>query len=173
MTGRASSQFPTVNALQGSFGGGASDVFVARIDTVTFTVTETDDTAGTCGADCSLREAVINSNVCAGTQTIDIPAGIYDLSIVGTGEDAAATGDLDITDDAILMGLGAPFIDANGIDRVFEIHSTATVEMHSMLIRGGEAQQGAGVRNYGNLTMVGGVVTNNTGVMGDFFHNAR
>ena len=134
----------------------------------TYTVSKFNDTNdGVCDADCSLREAVINSNVCAGTQTIDIPAGIYDLSIAGTGEDAAATGDLDLTDDAILMGLGAPFIDANGIDRVFEIHNTATVEIHTMLIRGGEAQQGAGIRNYGRLTMVGGVVANNTGVMGD------
>ncbi|MEJ2562964.1 MAG: hypothetical protein P8Z42_09765, partial [Anaerolineales bacterium] len=79
-------------------------------------------------------------------------------------EDAAATGDLDITDDAIIIGEGAPFIDANGVDRVFEIHNGVTAEIHTMLIRGGEEQVGAGIRNWGSLTMYGGVVAENTGV---------
>jgi len=130
-----------------------------------FIVTKFNDTNdGTCDGDCSLREAVIGSNVCSGTQTIRLPAGLYDLSIAGTLEDAAATGDLDITDDAIIIGEGAPFIDANGVDRVFEIHNGVTAEIHTMLIRGGEEQIGAGIRNWGSLTMYGGVVAENTGV---------
>lgn len=130
----------------------------------TFVVTKfTDTNDGACDGDCSLREAVIGSNVCSGTQTIQLPAGIYDLSIAGTGEDLAATGDLDVTEDAIIIGVGAPFIDANSIDRVFEIHSGATVEIHTMLIRGGEEQVGAGIRNHGSLTMYGGVVAENIG----------
>jgi len=134
----------------------------------TFVVTKFNDTNdGACDGDCSLREAVIGSNVCSGTQTIQVPAGSYALSIAGTGEDVAATGDLDITEDAIIIGVGAPSIDANGIDRVFEIHSGATVEIHTMLIHGGEEQIGAGIRNYGSLTMYGGVVANNTGVFPD------
>lgn len=123
-----------------------------------------DTNDGVCDADCSLREAVINSNVCPGAQIIRLPAGTYDLSIAGTGEDAAATGDLDITDDVTIIGMGAPFIDANGIDRVFDIHAPATVEIQTMLIRGGEEQSGAGIRNKSTLTMLGGVVANNTGV---------
>jgi CSLREA domain-containing protein len=130
-----------------------------------FIVTKFNDTNdGVCDGDCSLREAVIGSNVCSGTQTIRIPAGLYELSIAGTLEDLAATGDLDVTHDAIIIGEGAPFIDGNGIDRVFEIHSSATVEISTILIRGGEEQVGAGIRNHGSLTMHGGVVANNTGV---------
>ncbi|NIS81775.1 MAG: CSLREA domain-containing protein, partial [Anaerolineales bacterium] len=133
-----------------------------------YVVTKFNDTNdGVCDGDCSLREAVINSNVCPGAQTIRLPAGIYDLSIAGTLEDAAATGDLDLTDDVTIIGEGAPFIDANGIDRVFEVFDTATVDLHTMLIRGGEEQVGAGIRNWGTLTMHGGVVANNTGVFPD------
>ncbi len=133
-----------------------------------FIVTKFNDTNdGICDGDCSLREAVIGSNVCSGIQTIRIPAGSYDLSIAGTGEDLAATGDLDVTHDAIIIGEGAPSIDANGIDRVFDIHSSATVEISTMMIQGGEEQFGAGIRNQGSLTMHGGVVSNNTCVFPD------
>jgi len=138
----------------------------------TFVVTKFNDTNdGVCDGDCSLREAVIGSNVCSGTQTIQLPAGSYLLSIAGTGEDLAATGDLDITEDAILVGVGAPSINANGIDRVLDIHGSATVEISTMMIQGGEEQFGAGIRNQGSLTMHGGVVSNNTcvfpeGIMG-------
>src|SRR3990172_11572044 len=42
----------------------------------TFTVTKTADTAdGVCGADCSLREAIIAANALAGADTINVPAG--------------------------------------------------------------------------------------------------
>ncbi len=61
-------------------------------------------------ATCSLREAIINANNnntsgsidcvsgAAGVDEIVLPAGTYTLSIAGRSEDAAATGDLDITD---------------------------------------------------------------------------
>jgi CSLREA domain-containing protein len=52
------------------------------------------DTAGTC----TLRAAIMESNALGGGgQTITLPAGTYTLTVPGTGEDAAATGDLDIT----------------------------------------------------------------------------
>ena len=73
-----------------------------------FTVTKTADTNdGTCDADCSLREAIIAANVAAGANTITIPAGIYTLTITGTDEDAAATGDLDLSSDITIIGAGA------------------------------------------------------------------
>src|SRR5437867_4299770 len=45
----------------------------------------------------SLREAVIQANASKGTNTIVVPAGTYMLSLAGTFEDAALTGDLDLT----------------------------------------------------------------------------
>jgi len=56
--------------------------------------------------DCSLREAIQAANTdtavdaCpagSGADTIVVPAGTYAISIAGTGEDANATGDFDIT----------------------------------------------------------------------------
>ena len=48
----------------------------------------------------SLREAVILANYTAGRDTIELQAGTtYQLSIPGSNEDNAASGDLDIRDD--------------------------------------------------------------------------
>jgi len=87
-------------------------------------VTKTEDTDdGLCtGEDCSLREAVITANACEGRQNIEVPAGTYPLTIIGPDEDAAHTGDLDITDTVAINGVGGlVVIDAQGNDRVFHI----------------------------------------------------
>src|SRR5689334_20797495 len=65
----------------------------------TFLVTTTTDSNdGACTvALCSLRDAVIAANANAGADTITLSAGTYTLTLVGANEDAAATGDLDIT----------------------------------------------------------------------------
>ncbi|NIM52595.1 MAG: CSLREA domain-containing protein, partial [Gemmatimonadales bacterium] len=97
----------------------------------TITVNTTDDELNADG-DCSLREAITAANTDAvvdtctagsGTDTITVPAGTYTLSIAGTGEDAAATGDLDVTDDLTINGAGADstIIDGGGIDRVLHV----------------------------------------------------
>ncbi len=62
--------------------------------------------------------------LCAG---INVYAGTYTLTIAGTAEDAAATGDLDITEDIIINGSAssATIIDGNAIDRVFDVLGAA------------------------------------------------
>src|SRR5438046_1414468 len=67
----------------------------------------------------TLREAIISANNNAnlnadvvavgayGADTITLPAGTYTLAIAGAGEDAAATGDLDITGSLTINGAGA------------------------------------------------------------------
>ncbi len=80
------------------------------------TVTTTEDELATNGR-CSLREAIRSANVDAavhpdcpagtGADTIRLPAGTYRLTIPGAGEDAAATGDLDITETVTILGAGA------------------------------------------------------------------
>lgn len=74
---------------------------------------------------CSLRAAVIESNALAGADTIELPAGTFALTIAGIDENAAATGDLDITDDLAIEGAGSDLtrIDAGALDRIFEIFS--------------------------------------------------
>lgn len=99
-----------------------------------YDVDRTDDdaskTACTAAAmDCTLRGAIIKANAHMGADVINLLGVTYTLSINGTGEDAAATGDLDITDDLTLTGVGAAttIIDAAGLgDRVFQTDPTNT-----------------------------------------------
>lgn len=135
--------------------------------TPTLTVTKTADTNdGLCtGEDCSLREAILYSNACVGTQTIQVPAGTYSLTLTGVGEDAAATGDLDITDSVVINGTGNPVVDGNHTDRVFEIMAGKTATMNGLVVQNGYAQNGAGLRNHGNLTLTNSVVQNNVASM--------
>jgi CSLREA domain-containing protein len=98
--------------------------------------------------DCSLREAVRSANLnsivdaCAvgsGTDMINIPAGTYTLSIGGSGEEAALTGDLDLADDVIIQGSGSAvtIIDGGGIDRVFHVQPGIEAEFNALSIVGG------------------------------------
>jgi len=154
------SLFAAALALAGCGGGDpvCSDEYI---------VNKTADTNdGVCNADdCSLREAVRNANACAGWQTITLPAGGYTLTIAGAEEDAAATGDLDITDDVTIVGEGAPSIDGNGLDRIFEVFSPAVVRMETMILIGGEAQLGGAIRNHGTLTLDGLSIHDNLAVV--------
>lgn len=126
-------------------------------------VTKTEDSNdGSCTAnDCSLREAVITANACSGQQSIELPAGGYHLTRVGAGEDAADTGDLDITDDLTIQGIGVPSIHGDNQDRVFEVFDSAMVELNGLLIVEGNEQLGAGVRNRGILVINSSAINNN------------
>ena len=125
----------------------------------TFDVDRTDDTAAAtaCTAaadDCSLRGAIIaaNADVTANPVTINLqPATIYNLTLTNaTQENAAATGDLDITTSlhtvTIAGGGNTTIIDAAGLntgnlrDRAFHITgSGATVIFKDLVIQNGEA----------------------------------
>jgi CSLREA domain-containing protein len=79
----------------------------------TFTVNSTADAVDTNPGDgvcadgsgnCTLRAAIMEANALPGADTITLPAGTYILTIPGINEDAAATGDLDITADLTING---------------------------------------------------------------------
>jgi hypothetical protein len=110
---------------------------------VTFTVSDRGDRPpGSCGPQsCTLREAVIAANARPGADTIALRAGRHELSLASTGEDAAADGDLDITSGPLVVvhrGPGRAVIDANGIDRVFDIGAART-RLQRLRITGGNA----------------------------------
>jgi len=135
----------------------------------TYTVTKTEDTAdGACDADCSLREAIIAANGIPGADTITLPADTYTLTIPGIGESAAATGDLDITDDLTINGAGAAstVIDGGAIDRVFTIDpngSGIAAEISGVTVQNGNtATNGSGIFNAGTLTLTGVTISGNT-----------
>ena len=91
--------------------------------------------------DCSLREAIIAANEEDNLVKVDLPAGTYTLSIEGREEDLAATGDLDLVDRLWLSGAGEgeTIIEAEGIDRVFDV-GAGNIEISGLTIRGGHAQ---------------------------------
>jgi len=118
-----------------------------------FVVTKTNDTFdGAClPRDCSLREAVAAANAAPGLNTIRLPAGDYRLSLAGSSEDAAASGDLDLTETTTIIGAGfegdeATFITAGpGLgDRVFHVLDGVTT-LEALYVGGGEAEAGGAV----------------------------
>ena len=146
------------------------------------TVDTTDDQVNA-DAFCSLREAIISANensatsACAqgsATETdhIILDVGTYELTIGGTNENNAATGDLDITEPVNISGPGASVatVDANGIDRVFDALANArlsyfTVKGGSLSASAGD-EGGGGIRYYFRLTLSDMVVKRNAMIGG-------
>jgi hypothetical protein len=99
---------------------------------------------------CSLRAAIMESNVLEGPQTITLKTGTYTLTIVGAGENASKTGDLDLLSDLTILGADAAttVIDANGLDRVFEASNpyitNPIVVLKNLTIKGGAANGDGG-----------------------------
>src|SRR5262245_30316248 len=56
-----------------------------------------DGTCATRAGTCTLRAAVQEANALTGPDTITLPAGVYRLTTPGIGEQAAGTGDLDVS----------------------------------------------------------------------------
>lgn len=139
-----------------------------------FVVDRTDDvaTATACTAaanDCSLRGAVLKANTTLSPDTIVVPAGTYVLDLIGIGENAAATGDLDIAFSTTIEGDGSALtiIDGFGRDRIFEVDPAQSgvinVSITGMTILNGfgSINGGGGIRNWANLTLVDCIVTEN------------
>jgi CSLREA domain-containing protein len=136
--------------------------------------TPNDDRCETAGGDCSLRAAIQQANATAGADEIELPAGIYSLVTPGTGENAAATGDLDVTEDLIIRGAGASTTIINGglLDRIFEIDPARVggveMEISGVTIQDGSLRDpGGAILNNGTLSLAGVAVSDSTAVDGD------
>ena len=132
-----------------------------------FVPTTTDDGAdGSCDSHCTLREAVVAANAHAGEDVILVHAGNYRLWLPGF-DDTAATGDLDLLDDVLLVGDDATrtFVDGGGGDRIFDVASGVAVTVRELTLRNGVAWGGGGgaIRNRGELTVERSVLAGNTG----------
>jgi CSLREA domain-containing protein len=137
-----------------------------------FTVTRTDDPTpdGCAPGDCSLREAIIAANEDYALDTIELPSGVYPIDIPDADqdddEDAAATGDLDITDDLTITGAGRTATIIEGGTRALHVHKYATAAIFDLAVRNASRQGpgggcGGGVRNAGTLTLANVAVTGN------------
>ena len=125
---------------------------------------------------CSLREAIISANSIYddGGNDTNQPdvihltiAGTYFLDQPGANEDNAATGDLDIRDNVIIINEsgGAVIIDGSGQDRVFDIFDDMTgnqafATFEGLIIQHGVADNGGGIRGR-NINLVDSTVQNN------------
>ena len=61
-------------------------------------------------------------------------------------KELGATGDLDVTDDLVIIGTGEPSINGN-IERAFHVHSGVTAEFNDISVTDGDANYGGGLIN--------------------------
>ncbi|MFO7683188.1 MAG: choice-of-anchor Q domain-containing protein, partial [Chloroflexota bacterium] len=123
----------------------------AQTSTATFTVNSTIDATdanpgnGICetGAGngvCTLRAAVQETNALAGADVINLPSGIYTLTIPGNDFDAAM-GDLNITDALQILGESntTTIVDGNNLNEIFDVQlgTGQEVTMADLTMRNG------------------------------------
>src|SRR5207245_6274342 len=116
----------------------------------------------TSGGSCTLRAAIQEANFSAAADTINLPAGTYQLTNTGSNEDAAATGDLDIGSDLTIQGAGpaTTTVDGLGQDRVFDVFG-GSVAINGIVIYNGNpgSAPGGGVQNSATLSLTNDTVT--------------
>jgi CSLREA domain-containing protein len=116
-----------------------------------------DGACATIAGACSLRAAIQEANATAGADGVLVPAATYTLALAGTAEDAAATGDLDVTDDLTIHGDGeaATIVSAGGIDRVLDVRA-GTLRLEALTIRDGNVMAPSPIAHGGGANVVAG-----------------
>jgi hypothetical protein len=106
---------------------------------------------------CTLRAAIQEANASPGTDTINLLAGVYTLSLGPAGDEIASSGDLDITGTVTIngpsLGTGMAIIDGNASDRAIEIHSGSVTIDRIGIRNGGLSAGGILVRNSASLVL--------------------
>lgn len=118
---------------------------------------------------CTLRAAVMEANALPGTDSIQLENATYQLTASGASEEFSVTGDLDITDDVTIIGLGPneTIIDGNLTDRIFDIRATVSIT-GTTLQNGAEMPGGGGaIINNGILTIDHSWIISNTSQTSD------
>lgn len=104
----------------------------------------------------TLRAAIQEASALPGQQTIALGAGEYRSEIDGADEDAAATGDLDVTDDLVIESSGASTTTVQGttFDQVFDVAEGVNLTLSDLTGSGGltlDAGAGLPARRRGRL----------------------
>jgi CSLREA domain-containing protein len=140
----------------------------ARGATIQVNATADENSATADNGNCTLREAILSANTNAavdgctagevGPGVVDhvlVPSGTYVLSIAGSDSTGQA-GDLDLTDEVAIEGADAltTTLDANDIDRVFEVLSGVQATLIQLTLQDGRTTgSGGGVVNGGTLAI--------------------
>ena len=142
----------------------------------TLTVTKTDDTSdGTCGGDCSLREAIVAAN-----SDVDADTIVFQSGLTGTISLTHADNELDLTEPVAINGPGANLLAVNGTpsnlddQQIFFINQSLAggqVTVSGLTLTGGEADhlnvpddgRGGAIHNVdADLTISGCALTGNS-----------
>jgi CSLREA domain-containing protein len=134
-----------------------------------FQVTKTADTFdGSCdAADCSLREAIQAADINGGRDVVVLGPGIYNLTIPPSGHPSQydiKDGDLNVTDDMVLIGAGAAqtILDGGGTDNVLLAGFRNRLEVIGVTIRNGNSSFfGGGIEAISEVFLYRTVVTGN------------
>lgn len=111
----------------------------------------------TAAGKCSLRAAIQEANANPDTTTITLKDKTYKITLTGVGEDAAATGDFDITSPVIINGVSPAktMINANYLDRAFHLHANGLLTLSKLTVLNGfSEQQGGGLYAYDGAGVV-------------------
>ena len=110
-------------------GGTGNDVVLTALAAAPYVVTNNNDA----GAG-SLRQAVLDANLHAGTDIIQFDAGLG-------GTIGLSSGQLSITDNVKIVGQGASVqaVSGNNTSRVFSVNNGTTVSISGLTIRNGNA----------------------------------
>ncbi|GAB3831582.1 right-handed parallel beta-helix repeat-containing protein [Kribbella italica] len=146
----------------------ATPAVASSVYAVTTTADQVDAVPGngicaTAAGTCSLRAAIQEANATTVADTIQVPAGTYPLTLTGQSD---TTGDLDIIRPVSILATGSAIVDANGIDRVLEIHPDAgAVTLSGLTLReGSHGELGGGLYNTstGTVRLQNGAVLDST-----------
>ncbi len=142
----------------------ADETIVVNTTTDTADLTPGDGVCVDGNGQCSLRAAVMEANANPNTTEIRLQADTtYELTLAGDGEDASASGDLDITERTYIRSYpaGEPnaTIDANGLDRAIHILDGDFHFLERLNITGGDPFGG---NNVGD----GGAIFHRSGLLG-------
>ncbi|MDH3767966.1 MAG: DUF2341 domain-containing protein, partial [Gammaproteobacteria bacterium] len=178
LTAPASNVYQHLGRVNLGLGPGTGIDFALSFQFVSHNGDVDDDAGANRTAQGTLRQLIQNANAIVGNPTLNIPADTYVLAIAGTLENDSRTGDLDVTDAVTLVGAGmtSTFIDANFIDRVFELF--AGTMLTDMTIRNGDdlidGGPGGGVwnRSGAGATLTRVALRNNKGNNGGGIMNA-
>src|SRR5688572_13068789 len=117
---------------------------------------------------CTLRAAIQETNALLGADVVQLPSGVYALSIPPLNQNDVTTGDLDITDSLTISGAGAGSTvvdggtppagsppDVRGLDRLFEVLADgATVGVSGVTLSDGyAAEYGGAIFNNSTATI--------------------
>jgi predicted outer membrane repeat protein len=107
----------------------------------TFTVTTPLDVVSATDGKLSLREAISAANAHAGADVVVVPVGTFKITIPGAVENLNATGDFDVTGDLTIKGAGAgaTIIDAQQLDRVFDLLGNIGVTFSGVTLQHGNS----------------------------------